>query len=241
MATNQDTFQELIVRVQDDLNINDESPLYPLARVKRAINRAKYKAEGLFRWAGTEHAKTTTTQTNQEYYDYPQDFRDDSIWRIEIDGVQYGEDPDGSPLAYADYLAWRADTNNANSTDKKWANQKRRLFIFPVPTNSTSTISAWGQRIQDALVEDGDTTIFSYSMPAGNEAIILEAEAILKNQGEEEEKGAFRSTEAKQILIVEWGKIRQENAKYAKNQPAFDVPDYFRGRNTRGNNIGNFD
>jgi len=233
------TFQDIYQAVQKDLNILDETPLFPLATVKIAVNRAYAKASALFRWAGTEDAKYTSTQANQEYYDYPTDFRDNSVFRVEIDGEQYGEDPDGSPMRFEDYLIWRADDANDGSTEKKWANQKRRIFVYPVPTTSTSTITIWGQSVPDALSADGDTTIFSYSMPEGNEALELEAVAILKAQGEEEKAGEFRSAEAKQILIVAWNKIREEQAKYQKTQPFFDVPDYF-GTGSSKQKTGNF-
>lgn len=234
-------FSEFIAQVQSDLNINDTSPVFPLATVKSAVNRAYIKSAGLFKWPGTEDAKKTSTQSNLEYYDYPQSFRDDSIWRIEVDGVQYGETPDGSPMKFEDYLIWRADSNNANSTDKKWANQKRRYFIYPVPVSAGSfNISVWGQKIVDELVNNSDYTIFSYSTPECNEAIILEAEAILKSKGEEDKAGDFRSTQAKAILVNAWDKIKKEQAKYEKNQPFYDVPDFFRTRGAVKDIIGNF-
>ena len=43
--------------------------------------------------------------------------------------------------------------------------------------------------------------------------------------------------EAKQILIVAWGKITKEMAKYEKNQPFFEVEDMFgpgRSKDLRG-------
>lgn len=235
------TFEDIILAVQSDLNINDSSPLIPLATVKSAINRAYIKSAGLFRWSGTEDAKKTSTQANQEYYDYPQNWRDNSIWRIEVDGNQYGETPDGSPMKFEDYLIWRNDTNNANSTKKKWANQKRRYFIYPVPTSAGDyNISVWGQKVVDSLTENSDVTIFSYSQPECNEAILLEAEAILKSQVEEDEPSEFRSAQAKQILVLAWNNIQQEQMKYEKDQPFFDVPDFFSNKNTKENTIGNF-
>ena len=234
-------FTDLIQAVQDDMTIGNDSTLYPLTLVKRAINRAYRKTAGLFRWPETEDAKKTSTQANQEYYDYPQTWRSDTVARLEVDGDQYGEDPDGSPLAWSDWLIWKADENNDDSTDKKWATQKRRYFIQPIPTTAgTNNICVWGQVIPDALSADGDATIFSYSMPEGNEAIVLEAVAILKAKGEREKAGEFRSIEAKQILLVAWGKIQKEQGKFEKNLPFFDVPDYF--AQTRGSgkdsNIG---
>lgn len=235
------TYLDIIQAVQSDLNILDEAPLFPLATVKKAVGRAYVKASSLFRWSGTESAKKTSTQSNLEYYDYPSDFRDDSIWRLEVDDEQYGEDPDGSPMKFEDYLIWRRDTANANSTSKKWATQKRRIFIYPVPTSvGSNNISAWGQRVPEALSADGDVTIFSYSMPEGNEAIVLEAVALLKSKGEEEKSGEFRSTEAKQILVVAWNKVKQEQAKFEKVQPFLNVSDMYGRRSTKETIIGNF-
>ena len=235
------TFEDLILAVQSGLNVNDNSPLYPLATVKKAINRAYIKSAGLFRWSGTEDAKKTSTQKDLEYYDYPQNWRDNSIWRVEVDGNQYGESPDGSPLKFNDYLIWRNDSANANSTSKKWANQKRRYFVYPVPTSAGSyNISVWGQKVVDELSDNTDVTIFSYSQPECNEAIVLEAEAILKNKGEEEDAGEFRSSQAKQILVLAWNNIQQEQMKYEKDQPFFEVPDFFSGKSTKDSIIGNF-
>ena len=235
------TFEELIQGVQGDLNINDQSPLYPLARVKSVLNRAYIKAGGLFLWPETEDAKKTSTQSNLEYYDYPQNWRSDSVFRVEIDNEQYGELPDGSPIKFEDYMIWRRDTANANSTEKKWANQKRRYFVYPVPTSAGSyNISIWGHKVVDALSANGDCTIFSYSMPECNEAIVLEANAMLKSQGQQEKAGEFRSIEAKQILMIAWDKIKKNQDKSEKLSPFLDVPDFFGRRSGKDIRIGNF-
>lgn len=229
-----DTFAQMKTALRSDLNVSEGSSLFPTATIELGLNRAYRKSAGLFRWPGTEDAKKTSTQINQEYYDYPTNWRDDSIWRLEVDDVQYGEEPDGSPLAFPDYLTWRADSDNDNSTDKKWANQKRRFFIYPVPTTVGSyNISVWGQKVIEPLANDSDYTIFSYSMPDVNEAIVLEAAAILRSKGDNDKGGEFKSTEAKQILLVAWNKIRQEQNKYEKNLPFFDVPDFFGSGNSK--------
>ena len=228
--------------IQDDLTIGDESTLFSPTIIDRAINRAYRKAGGLFRWPSLEDAKKTSTQINQEYYDYPATWRPDSIWRLEVDDEQYGETPDGSPLTFEDYLIWRRDDINANSTDKKWANQKRRYFIYPVPTTAgTNNISVWGIKNVESLSTDSSETIFTSNMPECNEAISLEALAILKSKGEDDKSGQFRSIEAKTILTIAWNKIQQEQVKYEKNQPFFEVTDMFASRRTKTKgNIGNF-
>lgn len=220
-----ETLADLRAAVQSDFTVGDESTLYSPTTIDLAINRARRKAYALFPWSELQDAKKTNTVANQEYYDYPDTWRSNSIWKLDIDGVKYGEDPDGSPLTFDDYLVWREDY--PDSTEKKWANQWRRFFIHPTPTTSTGVISVWGITVGETLSDVADVTIFSYSMPEGNEAIVLEAGAILKAKGSEEKLGEFRSMEAKQILITAWDKIVKEKAKYEKNQPFFEVPDYF--------------
>src|SRR3990167_317714 len=204
-----DLLSDIRQAIQDDLTVGNESNLFHTALIDRAINRSYRKAGGLFRWPKLEDSKKTSTQTNQEYYDYPSTWRPDSIFRLEVDDDQYGEEPDGSPLAFEDYLTWRADDDNDNSTDKKWANQHTRYFIYPVSTaNGTNNISVWGMKNITALSEDDHETIFTDNMPECNEAVVLEAKAILKSKGEDEKSGQFASAEAKAILIKAFNGIK---------------------------------
>jgi hypothetical protein len=234
-----DEFSELIEAVQSDLTVGDESSLFPLATIKLAINRSYRKAGGLFRWPETEDAKKTSTQASQDYYDYPQTWRPDSVWRVEVSGVRYGEEPDGSPLAFPDWLIWKEDY--PTSTEKRWSTQWRRYFISPTPiTNGSSDLVVYGQEVVEKLVNDSDVTIFSYSMPECNDAITMEAVAILKSKGNNREGGEMISVEAKQILATAWSKIRQEQAKNEKTQPFFEVNDFFSTKSSTIDNIGRF-
>jgi len=230
-----DTFVEIIEAVQDDNTIGDESSLFPLATVKRAINRAYInKVSPLFRWPQTEDAKVTDSIANLEYYDYPDWWRPNSIWKLVVNGVDYEE-----PLAFKDY-EYEKEHDFPSRKEKIWSNKALRYFITPTPTaDGDDNIEIHGQRIPAKLVDDGDCTIFSYNMPELNEAIALEAKAILKAKGEELDPSQFASAEAKQICITAWGKLRQEVAKYEKTLPQFNVPNFF-GRNPRGERIGNF-
>lgn len=217
-----DLFSDLVTAVQDDLTIGSESTLFPPTVVKRAINRSKRKAEGLFRWPELEDAKKTSTVSTQEYYDYPDSWQPDSIWKLTVDDVDYGD-----PIVFKDYL-FEKENSIPSGLTYLWGNQWRRFFIYPTPTtNGNNNISIWGQKITTDLSADSDVTIFSYSMPDCNEAIVLEAVAILKGKGEKSQDAQFASIEAKQILINAWNKIKQNQAKYEKTMPRFDVPDYF--------------
>jgi hypothetical protein len=230
-----DTLLNMRTAVQADLTVGAESTLYTPTIIDLAINRAYRKAGALFPWPELMDAKKTTTVADQAYYDYPQGWRSNSVWKLVVADVRYGEDPDGSPLSFDDYLNWTEDYSD--STDKKWANQERRYFIWPTPSATGTEICIWGIMVTTALSADGSTTIFSYSMPEGNEAIVLEAVAILKSKGENEKSSEFKSAEAKQLLAIAWGKIAKERAKYEKNMPFFDVPNYYgptSGQDLRG-------
>lgn len=231
------SFLELQQALQSDLNINSDSTLFPLTTVKLALNRSYIKCGALFLWPETESAKKTSSVANREYYDYPNTFRPDSIWKLIIDGNDYGE-----PIAFRDYL-YEKENNIPSGRDRIWSSQWRRYFVYPTPTSDGDmNIYVWGQKSVDTMTNDGDTTIWSNSMPECNEAVVLEAAAILKNKGEDEKPGEFRSQEAKQILVVAWGKIRSSQKKYQKTKTQYNIPDYLdhRTRFSKSKVIGNF-
>jgi hypothetical protein len=214
-------FSELQVAVQDDLTIGNESTLFPVSVIQRAINRAYNKCAGLFRWPETEDAKVTTSQLSVDYYDYPQTWRPDTIWKLTLNGVDLGD-----PLDFKDYQ-YEVENDLPSGKTTIWSSQWRRYFINPAPTAAGLEIVVWGQRSVEDMTEDEDITIWSYSMPECNEALVLEAVAILKGKGEDDKSGQFRSAEAKQILVVAWNKVKQEQDKYKKTRSEFVIPDFY--------------
>ena len=222
-------FYELQNAVLSDLTAGSESTLFDLGTVRRAVNRAYVKAAGLFRWPETEDAKKTSSQLGIDYYDYPQTWRPDSIWKLTLDDVDFGD-----PLSFKDYL-YEVENDMPSGKERIWANQWRRYFLHPAPTAAGDyNIVVWGQMAVEDMVEDEDITIWSYSMPECNEALVLEAVAILKKKGEDVKVtktggtiGDMLSMEAKQILSIAWGKIREEQDRAKSTQPEFDIPDFF--------------
>lgn len=225
-----DLFSDLYTTLQNDLTVDSASSFLPINTIKLAINRAYRKAGGLFFWPETEDAKKTSTVATQEYYDYPVNWRPNSIWKLKVDSSDFGE-----PLLMKDYL-FEKENNFPSGLQKLWTNQWRRYFFTPLPTaDGNNNIEVWGQKVVDKLVNDSDVTIFSYSMPECNEAILLEASAILKNKGELLQP-VMRSfiggtqllnAEAQNILSVAYGKIRATKSRYQKTMPFFEVPDLF--------------
>ena len=235
-----DTFAEIRTSVLSDLNASSTSSQYPTATVDSAINRAYILASSLFRWPILNDALQTTTQKDINYYDAPENWRPMSIWRVEIDGDPYGDDPDYSPIVFKDFLDWQSDSDNDDSTDKKWSVQWRRYFVYPAPTAAGLVITVWGQENVETLTNDADETIFTGSQPECNEAIAKEAVAILKHKGELPEEGQMLSQTAKVILVVAFDKVKQEKSKYEKLYPFLDVQDFYGRTSTVKDMTGRF-
>lgn len=225
------TLSDIRSQIRSDLNVSSSSSQYPTATIDLAINRAYIKASRLLRWHQLSDAKETSTQEDVENYDFPDTWAPDSAWKLEVDGDMYGDDPDGSPMNFQDYLIWKDD--NSGSTDKKWSVYGNQYFIYPVPSSAGSyNISIWGQKAVDELTNDNDETIFSSNMPECNEAIALEAVAILKKKGEDKEAGQMTSNEAAIILTTAFEKTKRDRSRYEKNQPFFYVSDMFSGKSS---------
>lgn len=220
-----DTLLEMRTALYSDLNANNQSTLFTTDIVDLSLNRAYRKAGALYLWPETEDAKKTTTQLNQEYYDFPDNWVPDSMWKLTVAGEDYGD-----PLEFKDYL-YEKENGIPSGADFLWSMQWRRFFLYPTPTSAGVEISIWGQKVVDKMVEDEDTTIFSYAMPECNDAIVLEAGAILRAKAEDKETSIFKSNEAKQLLTISYSKIKRAKARQKKTQSFFNVPDFF-GKNS---------
>jgi len=240
-----DQLSELRIAVQSDLTVGDESSLITPTIIDLALNRAYRKIGAMFKWSETRDAQKTSTLNDHEYYNYPQNWRPDSIWKLTIDGVDYG-----NPLIFKDYQ-YEKENNDPSGLTRKWSNYGKKYFIDPTPTiNGDKNLAIFGYKFVDKLTLDGDITIFSYSMPEINEAIVLEAGEILKNKAEvtQSKRGGnvigaeLISTQAKGIVITTWTKITQERSRLVKTTPQFDVPDYYSSTSSarKNTNIGNF-
>lgn len=86
------------------------------------------------RWKILELAKSTTTKANQEYYDYPSDFKANSIYYMEVDGKEY------TKKTWDDYQTYRA----VESDEKIFTSHDGFFFIGPIPTQTGLTIDIWG-------------------------------------------------------------------------------------------------
>jgi hypothetical protein len=215
-----DLFSDMVQGVQDDLTLGAESSFISPEIIKRAINRAKRKVEGLFRWPETEDAKTLTLTGDADYLDFPQLWRPDSAWKLKVNDQDYGK-----PLTFKSFQS-EQDNDWPSGREVAWTKQWKRYFAYPAFLTG-DVVTLWGLTNLEDLVEDEDTTIFSYSMPEVNEAIVLEAAKILKSKEEEQNSGEMLSAEAKGIVVVAWSRIKQDSTTEEELAPMLDVPDFF--------------
>lgn len=215
MQTYKEMQDELVWRIQSARN----STRFATARIKLLITDAHQWATTLYIWDALVRARIANSEVS-EYFDYPPDFRDDTIMRLEMDGEPYAR------KNFEDFLDWKH--NNPNDTTKIFANFGRQYFIFPAPTAiGVGNITIWGAIQAPALSGDDDKTIFSMNNDSGNEAIVKKAFSVscLKtnpNLSTKEEQGSM-------ILLDNLFTKQQKNKQRDQrlDHVHFVVPDLF--------------
>lgn len=219
---------ELIWRLQSAAN----STRYPLARIKLLITDAHQWATTLHIWDALVRAKMCDSGVF-EYYDYPTDFRDGTIIRLELNNEKYER------KNFEDYLDWQR--NNPTDTKKIFANFGRQYFINPTPAAvGVSNITIWGAIQAPTLSGDNDKTIFSMNNDTGNEAIVRKALSVActktnPNLASKEEEGANALLE-KLFVAQERTKQRDQRLEH----PRFIVGDMFAPRSRTTSPVANF-
>ena len=77
-----DTRTEMETELVAQLQVASNSSLFPSTRITSLIQNAYKWATNLFIWTDLVKAKTTSTGTNQEYYDFPEEFRSNTVVRL---------------------------------------------------------------------------------------------------------------------------------------------------------------
>jgi len=219
MTTRSDLETELLARLQVATN----STLYPSARLTTLIQNAYIWATQLFIWHDLVRAMTTGTKVDHEYYDYPAEFRSESILQMEIDGDWYGR------KNYEDYLDYRRD--NPSTTKKMFASFGRRFFVNPTPTTlGSANISIWGAIQADALSLSSSVPIFSYNKEEGNEATIRKAFSVAVKR-QDSNLSTSEENEAKAVLAkLSFDEQTNTQRNQRLNHPMLNVPDFFVGK-----------
>ncbi len=116
---------------------------------KQWINTAGERVCNYRRWKALEYALKTVTKANQEYYDYPSEFQEDSIYYMEVDGKEH------IGVSWDDYQNYKAN----GSTDRVFASHNSFYFINPTPIKADLELAIWGIRKWVKLVNNDDEPI----------------------------------------------------------------------------------
>jgi len=143
-------FSELQQELDNRIAAAKVSGFWTSAMKKEWINKAGERVCDFRRWKVLELAKQTTTKPNWEYYDYPSEFKTNSIYYMEVDGNEYIE------KSWDDYQAYK----EAESTDKIFTSHDAFYFIHPTPTKDGKEILIFGIKKWTKLVNDADKSIF---------------------------------------------------------------------------------
>lgn len=226
MDTREDLEQELL----SQLEAADNSSIYPASRLTQLIKNAYKWATNLFIWNDLVRAKCASTVAGNYYYDYPDEFRSDTIIALEVDGEDYEQ------INFEDFKTFKKD--NPNSNEKLFASFGRQYFIFPTPTtNGTNNIDVYGAIQADDLVNSSSQSIFSGNKDSGNESVVRKAFSVAikradSSLSEKEEKAATAELGRLNAIEVK-GRQRQKR----KQHPRFNVPNFFAQGTSR---VGNF-
>lgn len=218
----------------DNIASND---LFADADLEEWINVAAGRTWDYRPWPFSTRTKSVTT-VNDEYYDQPEDLMVGSLYRLAVNGEDFGE-----PTDYESYRRYKEDY--PTGTDKIWSMDETYVFVNKLAYTVGETMDMTGKLYPPYLDTTTDLLPFSPKSDnyehSGNQAIVLlaYAEALgseklnKQNESELQEKKAFR------ILDLLWRPFASQKARQQTTKQMFHVPDFFGPSNSR-NNIGNF-
>lgn len=195
--------------ILDDISAETTDAFYTTAVIKRAINRAVRYVAGYRPWSQTEMAYYNNAVAGNEYYNYPETFKPDSLSKLTYQGVEH------TKVNFRDYTRYQEE-GGVNATDKVFSDFRRQYFISPTPTaDEAQAIVIWGQEIPPTLVNASDQDPF-YGDPEMQEIVIKYALGLLykKGRGTIYDRGVALQAEAIQDMSMAWSKQVRRNADY---------------------------
>jgi hypothetical protein len=198
---------ELQTAVRDDLSISTGDTFYSDAYIQRVVNRGLLWLANLYNWQQTQIGYKRDSVASQEYYNYPEDAKTDSIWRLDFNGIKYDR------KSFDEYLTYK-ENYTTGASDKIYTDHRRQFFINPAPT-SVAEITVWCHIKPTALSASGDLSPFDGEAEL-EEAIIKYASGLakMKGRGSYYALGVADQRDAKSIADAVWKKQKAEQSKY---------------------------
>jgi len=204
------TLSEYLSTLDERITSAKVKNIFPVAMRKNAINEAGNIAADFQNWPFLDHALTVSSTAGREYYQEPDRFKPDSIFRIMLDGDEY------------EMRKWNEFRELKElETDLKVASVLGgQYFIYPAPTADDLDIDVYGQLAWVKLVNDDDEAITPRAL---DEAILKIAMSILLKRERRPSEARIDRQEAEESMQRYYDRITQ-------NRPAGYVG---RARNAR--------
>jgi hypothetical protein len=212
--------------IRDDLSIATGDSFFSDAYIARVANRAIKWAANFHNWEETQRAVKRDSEADQEYYNYLENFKRDSIFKLTYNGDDFKK------VRFRDYLKYQED--NPSGTDKIFADYRNRYFINGTIAEIVGGIVIWGHEIPSDYSDDADETPFQ------NQADIEEAIvkygvglAMKKARGSDYSRGKAEILEAITLLgIARKAQLKRQADYKTKNNQMFNridiVPEHGR-------------
>lgn len=117
---------------------------------KRVCNWRSPLLPGFRRWSFLELAMETVARSSKEYYDYPPNMKERSIYQVDVED----EDEAREGVSWETFQKHKEQENDVDV----FANHQGYYFLYRVPTDG-KTISVYGERKWVNLVNDDDEPI----------------------------------------------------------------------------------
>jgi hypothetical protein len=235
--------QALCRKLDIDYATISANGLFSLDDIKDYIIQGSMQAWDYTFWDFAEHSKTATLLSGDitnGYISYPPDIAPSTCYYLSIGGKKFEK------KSFETFTKWFQDY--PTNEEKIWAEFKRLLFFNTNSASAGDVVDLYGKRVMPTLSADTDLMIFSpdsdlYEM-SGNQAVILlaYAEALSSEKKKNAKQAKVEEEKAFGLLKMLSEQLEQgRSAEQSKNRPMFQVPDYFKGTQGRGQNtIGNF-
>jgi len=242
------TYQEAQIELCRSLNIDftdiANNDLISLTDIKNWLKVGIKRAWDFKPWDFSEGAKTETVQVGDVtngYIDYPTDIQSGSISML----LSSAEEDPFEKLLYKDYMKWRKQ--HSGDDDLYYSEYKRFLFINPKAVSVGDVLDIYGKLKAPVLTNDNDLMPFSPDSDnqeySGNDAIVAlaYAEALYSDKKKNSNQARLEEKRAFEMLELLWKPFADSRSLLqSKNNPAFDVPDFFSGRSSGTSEEGKF-
>ncbi len=138
---------EFITALNDEISAAAISGFWSETAKKYQINKAGERVANFHNWKDLELAQYIMTFDSREYYDYPVQFKPNSIYYLTIDGEPY--EMKGS---------WREFEQERGNGVNKFVSHDGFYFLDPIPADGLEIV-VWGNRQWVQLSKDSDEGI----------------------------------------------------------------------------------